>query len=328
MLAVRLWIVIVNYRTAGLAIDCLHSLASERALYSAFRAVVVDNASGDGSPQQLLAAIERNAWGAWAEVIVAERNGGFAYGNNVAIRRAMQAAPRPDYVMLLNPDTIVRPGAIVTLVDFLDGHPCAGIAGSLLESADGSIDCSAHNAFSPLGELVAGARLGVLSRALDRYEVSPPVKTAAHRCEWVSGAGLMARTELFENIGLLDDNYFLYFEEADFCFRAHQAKWEIWFVPESRIVHLEGAATGIQNVARRRPRYWYESRRRYFIKHYGVAGLLLADVLWTVGRITLEIRRLLRLGGGGNGHDPKWYARDLLWGDLRSFLDGRTWQIR
>jgi N-acetylglucosaminyl-diphospho-decaprenol L-rhamnosyltransferase len=324
----RLWIVIVNYRTAGLAIDCLKSLAIEHDRMPEFHTVVVDNASGDGSPQQLGAAIERNAWNAWAEVVVAERNGGFAYGNNVGIRQAMRAERRPEHIMLLNPDTVVHPGAIMALIDFMDAHPRAGIAGSLLESADGSIDCSAHNAFSPLGELVAGANLGLLSRALDRYAVSPSAKSAAHRCEWVSGASLMARTELFGQIGLLDDEYFLYFEEADFCFRAHQANWEIWFVPESRIVHLEGAATGIRDVVRRRPRYWYESRRRYFIKHYGVAGLLLADVLWTMGRITLALRRLLRLGSGGNGQDPKGYARDLLWGDLRSFLDGRTWQIR
>jgi N-acetylglucosaminyl-diphospho-decaprenol L-rhamnosyltransferase len=324
----RLWIVIVNYRTAGLAIDCLASLNAERRLFPQFHTVVVDNASGDGSPEQLRAAIERHAWSGWAEVVTAERNGGFAYGNNVAIERALRAAHRPDYVMLLNPDTVVHPGAIKSLVEFMDAHPQAGIGGSLLESADGSIDCSAHNAFSPVGELLAGANLGVLARVLDRYDVSPPVRHSPHECGWVSGASLIARSELFAQIGLLDDGYFLYFEEADFCFRARKAGWQIWFVPASRVVHLEGAATGIRQVVRRRPRYWYESRRRYFIKHYGLAGLLLADVLWTLGRMTLAVRRLLRLGARRAGHDPKWYALDLLWGDLRSFVDGRTWQIR
>lgn len=326
--AARLWIVIVNYRTAGLTIDCLHSLAAERARFRSVRTVIVDNASGDGSVERLVEAIERNGWQAWAMVIASDRNGGFAYGNNVGIKPALQASHLPDYVMLLNPDTVVHAGAIRALVEFMDAHPEAGIAGSLLENADGRPDCSAHNDFTPLGELLSGASLGILSRALTRYEVSPPVQDFAHRCNWISGASLMIRSTVFGKIGLLDDNYFLYFEEADFCLRTRKAGWEIWFVPESRVIHLEGAATGIRSVARRRPRYWYESRRRYFVKHHGVFGLILADALWAIGRGTRALRRLLGLGGSRAGPDPKWYARDLLGGDLRAFFDGRTWQIR
>ncbi len=326
--AKRLWIVIVNYRTAGLAIDCLHSLAAELARFPGLHTVVVDNASGDGSAERLQEAIAHNGWQGWATVDAAGRNGGFAYGNNVGLDLALRAAPRPDYVMLLNPDTVVHPGAIRALVDFMDAHPRAGIAGSLLENADGGTDCSAHNDFSPLGELVAGASLGVVTRALSRYQVSPPMQPTAHECGWVSGASLMIRTSVLAHTGLMDDQYFLYFEEADFCLRTRQAGWEVWFVPASRIVHLEGAATGIRDVVRRRPRYWYESRRRYFIKHFGVAGLLLADFLWAAGRASLALRRLLRLGRGAPQQDPQGYARDLLWGDLRAFFDGRTWQIR
>ncbi len=324
----QVWIVIVNYRTARLTIDCLHSLAAERAAFPGFHTVIVDNASGDGSPEQIEAAIADNGWRDWADVIASNRNGGFAYGNNIGIERALTSDEVPDFVMLLNPDTVVRPGALKTLVEFMEANPQAGIAGSLLEDAAGGIDCSAHNAFSPLGELVSGASLGALSRLLPGHTVSPPVRNAAHECDWVSGASLMIRTAIFDEIGLLDDQYFLYFEEADFCYRAKKTGWQVWFVPASRIVHLEGAATGIRDVVRRRPRYWYESRRRYFIKHYGVRGLMQADLLWAFGRMTLALRRLLRLGAGRAGHDPKWYARDLLLGDLRSFLDGRTWQIR
>jgi GT2 family glycosyltransferase len=324
----RLWIIIVNYRTAGLATDCLHSLAAEFARCGRFHALIVDNASGDGSAERLSDAIQKNGWQPWASLVESERNGGFAYGNNVGITHALQAAHRPDYVMLLNPDTVVHANGIGALLAFMDAHPQTGIAGSLLENADGRQDCSAHNAFTPLGELLSGASLGALTRALHRYEVSPPARQTPHTCDWISGASLMVRSDVFDKIGLLDDRYFLYFEEADFCLRTRKAGWEIWFVPESRVVHLEGAATGIRNVVQRRPRYWYESRRRYFIKHYRVAGLMLADALWAVGRATLALRRLLWLGGNGTGPDPKWYARDLLWGDLRSFFDGRTWQIR
>ena len=146
------------------------------------------------------------------------------------------------------------------------------------------------------------------------------MREAAHECDWVSGASLMVRREVFEEIGLFDEGYFLYFEEADFCMRAHTAGWKIWFVPESRVVHIEGASTGIRNVRQRRPRYWYDSRRRYFVKHFGVFGLILADVLWVVGRTSLALRRMLRLGSGGSEQDPKWFAFDLLWSDLRSLF--------
>src|SRR4051812_2094411 len=115
--AAHLWIVIVNYRTARLAIDCLHSVAADLPAFAHLQTVVVDNASNDGSVEQLRAAIQSNQWQAWASVIASDRNGGFAYGYNVGIKHALGTAARPDYVMLLNPDTIVRPGALRALVD-------------------------------------------------------------------------------------------------------------------------------------------------------------------------------------------------------------------
>ncbi len=325
---VNVWIVIVNYRTSDLAIDCLHSIAAQIAEIPKLHVVVVDNASGDGSVEKLIEAIDREGWHGWASVIASDRNGGFAYGNNTGIREVLRSACHVDYVMLLNPDTVVRGGTIRALVDFMDTHSRVGIAGSLLENAEGGTECSAHNAPSPLGELVSGASLGILSRALNRYTVSPPLREVAHGCDWVSGASLLVRREVFEQIGLLDEEYFLYFEEVDFCYCARKAGWEVWVVPESRVVHFEGASTGIQNIMRRRPRYWYDSRRRYFIRHFGISGLILADALWVVGKTSLALRRIFRLVSGGKERDPKWFAFDLLWGDLRSIFDARTWNIR
>lgn len=320
------WIIIVNYRTADLVVDCLHSVAAEIAEFHNLHTVVVDNASGDGSVEKLMRAIDREGWQGWASVIPSDRNGGFAFGNNAGIRKALQSNPRVDYVMLLNPDTIVHGGAIQALANFMDAHPCAGIAGSLLENAEGNAECSAHNALSPLGELDSGARLGILSRVLHRYVATLPLREEAFECDWVSGASLMVRREVFEAIDLLDEGYFLYFEEVDFCSRARNAGWKIWFVPASRVVHFEGSATGIKQ-ARRRPRYWFDSRRRYFVKHFGMFGLILADALWAAGRTSLALRRLLRLVAGAKESDPKWFAFDLLWGDLRSFFTGEILKI-
>jgi N-acetylglucosaminyl-diphospho-decaprenol L-rhamnosyltransferase len=325
--AASVWIVIVNYRTADLAVDCLHSIAAQIAEFPGLHTVVVDNASGDGSVEKLMGAIDREGWQGWASVLPCDRNGGFAFGNNAGIGEALRSTCHVDYVMLLNPDTIVHSGAIRVLFDFMESHQRVGIAGSRLENAEGAAECSAHTAPSPLGELESGARLGILSRVLQRYAVSLPMQEAAHECDWVSGASLIVRRKVFEEISELDEGYFLYFEEVDFCLRARKAGWQIWFVPESRVVHLEGASTGIRNVARRRPSYWYNSRRRYFVKHFGVFGLILADALWAVGRASLTFRRILRLGSGGNRQDPKWFAFDLLWGDFRSLFAGKLWGI-
>src|SRR5579872_5666244 len=118
-------VVIVSYRSAVLTIECLRSLVAERSEESlSIRAIVIDNASGD---HPLIAhAIEENGWGSWVTAVLAPRNGGFAYGNNLGIRHALQGGPL-DYVYLLNPDTQVRPGAIATLVRFLEDQPQVGI---------------------------------------------------------------------------------------------------------------------------------------------------------------------------------------------------------
>ena len=316
----NLWIVIVNYRTASMVVDCLHSVALQLEQVPGLRVVVVDNDSGDGSFEDLSQAVQRERWEAWVTIAASGRNGGFAFGNNVGIRLAFESTVPADYVFLLNPDTVARDGSIYVLLNFIQLNQEVGIVGGLLENAQGGVDNSAHNAPSPLGELISGANLGFLSRKFPRKVATPQLRNVAHECDWVSGASLMVRREVFEQIGLLDEAFFLYFEEVDFCTRARNAGWEVWFVPDSRILHLEGSATGIKQVARRRPGYWYDSRRRYFVKHFGMLGLIVADVLWATGRLSLALRCLLRLGTDGKLLGPKWFAFDLLWGDIKFVL--------
>lgn len=324
----RIWIIIVHYRTPDLAVDCLRSLASQREHLGGGRVLVLDNASGDGSVERIHSAIAREGWPEWAEAVALNRNGGFAFGNNAGIRMALAAPETVDYVLLLNPDTVVRQGAIRALVEFMDSHPDAGIAGSLLETPDGRVDCSAHRFHSPLSELDGGARLGLLSRLLRQHVVSPPLREEPHSCDWVSGASMIVRRKVIEDIGLMDEGFFLYFEEVDYCWRARKAGWEVWYVPGSRVLHLEGSATGIKAAAKRRAGYWYDSRRRFFVKHYGIVGLLLADAFWTAGRLSLLLRSLLHLGGKGVAADPQRFMPDLLGGDLQAIATGQAWSIR
>ncbi len=316
-------IVIVNYRTADLTIQCLRSLVPDAGGKDGVRVFVVDNASGDGSVQRISEAIVQEAWGDWVQILPLQSNRGYAAGNNAGIQAALAGGQTPDYVLLLNPDTVVRPGAVQALAGFMDCHAAVGIAGSRLEDPDGTAQCSAHTRPSPLGELVGTAKVGPLTRALARYCVSPRVRGVGHPCDWVSGASLIIRTPALARIGLLDEGFFLYYEEVDLCLRARRAGWEVWYVPAAIVVHLEGAATGISAKGKRRAGYWYASRRRFFAKHYGIAGLLRADLMWVLGRIIYSVRHLGGLDAAVAA-DPKWFAWDLLWGDAIAIATGRT----
>jgi len=179
---VRLLIVIVNYRTAGLTIGALRSLEAEVGPLGA-RVVVVDGCSGDGSAEVLAEEVSRRGWSGWAGVMPLQENRGFAFGNNAAIRPAILEPDAPELVLLLNPDTVERAGALAALTAFLQTHPRVGIVGPRLEDLDATPQRSAFRFPTILGEFERGARLGPVSRVLQRWVVAPPVSEQPHRAE-------------------------------------------------------------------------------------------------------------------------------------------------
>src|SRR5439155_18843185 len=212
----------------------------------------------------------------------------------------------PQYVYLLNPDTIVLPDALRELVRFLDAHPDVGIAGVRAVNPDWTVRNSAFRFHTVLSELEGSIRLGVVSRLLCRHVVAEPPPDEPARVGWVSGASMMIRREVFEKIGLLDEGYFMYFEETDFCLRAARAGWPCWYVPSSKIIHLVGQSSGVTGTKRmekRRPPYWFASRHRYFRQHYGAAKTFLADLLWAGGFALSNPLNKLR---GKPRTDPPW----------------------
>lgn len=281
VVAIEVVVIIVTYKSAAMTIDCLRSIEAERSSPGlAVRAVVVDNASGDADT--IGRAVAASGWQSWVTLVTSERNGGFAYGNNVGIRTAC-AHGSPGYLHLLNPDTVLRPGAIRALVDFLERHPAVGIAGGAFENLDGSEWKVAFRFPSLLGELEQGARIGVLSRLLRGHVVAMTMAgTPARRVDWVSGASMMVRRRVVEAIGGLDEGFFLYFEETEFCYRARQAGFSTWYVPASQVMHIAGQSTGVTNRdagPKRLPAYWFESRRRYFTLTRGIAYAIAADLV-------------------------------------------------
>ena len=283
----HVFVIIVNFRTGQLTVQCLASLAADVSSLGSGGVIVVDNCSQDDSVSQISTAIRENGWGTWAELLPMPRNGGFAYGNNAAIARARQLDPDLAAVVLLNPDAVVRPGGLARLMEQLNSQPRAGIAGAAIEGPGGELVVSAHVMPSPLGELEASAGFAPLTRLLSRHVVSPPPSGVSRECDWVSGACMAIRREVLDAIGPFDEGFFLYYEEVDFCRRARRAGWSCWLVADARVMHLEGAATGIKDGGRRLPPYWFASRRRFFVKAYGIGGLVLADLLWALGRTSL-----------------------------------------
>ena len=147
--------------------------------------MVVENNSPDDSAGKIGAAIRAEHWQSWVELLPLEQNLGFAGGNNAALRPLLMLPRPPEYVLLLNPDTVVRPGAVRALVEFMDLHPRVGIAGSRLEDPDGTPQRSAFRFFSVASEFEGGIRLGVVSRLLRQRLVAPPVAEEPHATDWV-----------------------------------------------------------------------------------------------------------------------------------------------
>lgn len=303
-------VVIVTYKSASLTIDCLRSIEPERTSFGPhIRVIIVDTSSLDAAT--IDEAIKSNSWSSWVTLIEAPRNGGFAYGNNLGIQRAYQGTP-PDYIHLLNPDTLVRPGAIKALFRFLEGRPDVGIAGSRFENLDGTDWPIAFRFPSILSEIEGGIRLGFLSRLLRPWVVAVQMSNVAQPIDWVPGASMMIRRSIIDAIGGLDEGYFLYFEETDFCLRAKLAGFSTWYVPESKVMHIAGQSTKLTErnaPPRRLPQYWFESRRRYFVKNHGLYYAMLADGLTLMahgmGTIKLYFQRRA-------SHGIPYFIRDMM----------------
>jgi N-acetylglucosaminyl-diphospho-decaprenol L-rhamnosyltransferase len=292
---VKLLVVIVNYRVAHLAIDCLRSVADELHRVEGTQVAICENGTGDDSAERIQNAIDANGWRDWCNLTVLKTNLGFTGGNNAVLRPALQSADAPQYFLLLNADTVVRPNAFKALVDFMDGNPQIGIAGSRLEDPDGTPQCSAFRFLSPLGEFVGYVAIGPLTRLLSRWFVAPPVVNHPFETDWVAGASMIIRRQVLEDVGVLDDGYYTYFDDIDYCFNARKHGWPTWYVPSSRVVHLVGQATGVDVNRRpkRIPPYMLDARRRYFLKNHGPLYAALADAGMITGMLLSRFRQLL-----------------------------------
>jgi hypothetical protein len=294
----KLLVVIVSYRVTDLTIDCLRSLSGEIGRVPGTRVALCENGTGGDAADRLRQAIIENGWDSWVDLTEIHPNRGFTGGNNAVIQPALDSDDPPEYVLLLNSDTTVQEHALDALVSFMDAHPAAGIAGSMLISPDGTVETTPFRFPGVAAELDRGLRLGVVSRLLAPWCLGLPKQDGRpFRGGWVSGASLILRRAVLEQVGLLDEGLYTYFDDCDICLRAARAGWETWYVPESRVIHLGGATTGLsgKRAPKRLPDYWHQARRRYYLKNYGALYTAMVDAAFILGyaawRLRLRIQR-------------------------------------
>jgi len=296
----KLLIVIVNYRTPGLALDCLRSLEKIVHVGLDVSAVVIDNCSGDDSADILQQGLAQMELQVPATFMQSAHNGGFAYGNNEVLRQCFLplAGASADVVWLLNPDTYLKDGGILPLLEFMRANPQVGIVGSRVEDEDGTVRRSAFRKPSIFSEVDSALAFGPVSRLLRRFQVAPVPSSVPVSVDWVSGASLFIRGDVVRRVGLMDENYFMYFEETDYCLAAKAQGYEVWYWPDFSVVHLVGQASGVTGNARmfkRRPKYWFDSRAYFFHKNFGGVYLHIANFAWLLcyplGRLWQWLRR-------------------------------------
>jgi N-acetylglucosaminyl-diphospho-decaprenol L-rhamnosyltransferase len=224
-------------------------------------------------------------------------------------------------VFFLNPDAVLENETVAILADFLDARPKAACAGAEIHKPGTEGPVTAAFRFPGMASVFTEAvNIGPVSRLLRRYRVAVTPTADPARVDWVAGAAVLARFDVLREVGFFDPTYFLYYEEVDLMHQIARAGWECWYVPDAKVVHKEGAATGVRSgeqQRRRRPAYLFDSWRHYFSKNHGRGYALATALLWllggTVGLAIAQVR-------GRPSSMPLNYAGDIFRGVIRPLV--------
>lgn len=320
----KLGTIILNWRTPDMTLKAVESaLRESERIDGAHRLVIVDNDSQDGSFEKMRDAVAAKAKSSdlWktVEVLQSCHNGGFGAGNNYGIRHLMASKAPPEYIYILNSDAFPEEDAIKHLVDYLDGHPEAGVAGSYIHGTDGVPHTTAFRFPSIQSEIEGSLRLGVVSRAFSDFIVPIGIPEKTQPVDWLAGASFLVRRSILERVGLFDETFFLYFEETDLCRRIRDAGFEIIYVLESSVAHIGSVSTGMKEW-NKTPDYWFDSRRHYFLKNHGRGYMTAATLARMFGSSVWQIRRRLQ---SKEDEDPPGFLQGLTSHSLRLWLKER-----
>lgn len=267
-------VIILNYNTKKLLKDCLESIFKQTKGIN-FEVLVVDNASKDGSVKMIkkMLGVQKNL-----KLIVNSKNLGFAAGNNLGIKKA-----KGKYLLLLNSDTLLKENAFKKLVEFAQKQPKAGVVGPKLLNENGRDQPSTAHFFS-LPRVFLWLFTG------DRFLYSSPRNQ--QQVDWVMGSAFLIKKEVVDKVGLLDEHFFMYVEEQEWCYRIKKAGWQVWFYPKARIYHL---VQGSSPEGKEKVIGWiYEGLLYFYQKHFvrwqvSVLKFLLltkAVIAWLIGSLS------------------------------------------
>ncbi|WP_336762907.1 glycosyltransferase family 2 protein [Paenibacillus sp. USHLN196] len=277
-------IIIVNYNTRQLTLDCLESVYASITSYS-YEVIVIDNASRDDSVQAIREAYPQ------VQLIANSNNTGFAKANNQGMK-----ATKARYILLLNSDTVVQPDTLHTMVAFMDRHPEMGASGCKVILPDGSLDKACKRGF-PTPSASFYYAFGISRMFPDRpkfnqYQLGHLSPDDEYPVDCLVGAFILVRRETIDQVGGLDETFFMYGEDIDWCYRIKEAGWGIFYYPRTYIVHYKGGS------ARRKPlKITYEFHRAMWVfhrKHYAKKYNLLTNTAVWVGislKFTLSLLR-------------------------------------
>src|SRR3989344_1529292 len=257
-------IIILNYKSRGLLKECLRGIMWARPQLS-LGIIVVDNASGDGTPEMVRREFPD------VRLIESDRNRGYAGGNNLGIRAATGR-----YAMIMNPDIIVNEGSLEGLVAHLDAHPEIGLIAPKLTNPDRSLQYSCYR-FPTLGipfyRRTPIGRLPFARRAEAHYLMTDADRSAPLEVDWLLGGAVVARREALERVGLLDERFFLYFDDVDWSRRVWEAGWKVVYLPSVSMVHFHQRASAEARwwaiMGSKTGRIHLLSAAKYFSKYRG-----------------------------------------------------------
>ena len=299
-------IIIVSWNVRELLANCLRSVFAQTEL--ALQVIVVDSASSDGSPELVAEQFPQ------VELLACQENVGFPRGNNLGLERA-----NGRFILLLNPDTIVHGDALARMVSYLQQYPAVGVLGPQLLNDDGSVQ-SSRRRFPTLGTAVFEStwlQPFAPQAVLDHYYARDVGDGETAVVEWVMGACLMTRQEVVAQVGGLDEAYFMYSEELDYCRRIHEAGWQVVYYPEAQVTHLSGKSS--EQAVTQRHINFNRAKLRYFRKYHGrlAATVLRVFLLVSYGwQLTLEAIK----GAVGHKRPLRWQRVKAYWMVLRSGL--------
>jgi len=285
-------IIIVNFNVKPLLSRCLESIFQEAQGLS-YEVIVVDNASDDSSVEYLkdlvskrkeLHPVKSSAFGRGAaeplfnrvKVIFNDKNLGFAKANNQGFKIA-----QGEFILFLNPDTETKPGALEKMIEFMKKNPDCGIAGPTLLGVNGKIQDSVRSfpgLFSQILIFLKLHHLFPLLRVFKKYFLYSFDYQKEQEVDQVMGAFLLTRREVIEEVGAFDENFYIWFEEVDFCFRAKKASWKVIYTPGSQILHYGGKSFA-QIASFKKQKIFNQSAIYYFKKHHPRYQSLILEIL-------------------------------------------------